>query len=157
MAGSWPNENTNNIFDGRQVVNSTDKKSLFEDNFTLTVKSILKSGAIPVLFRDTPVLGGKSPKCPIKKLAFNDGLDCSMAVVKNEFMDELINKLHIEFPEIIVLDPTTAYCSKMDCDMSYQGVPLYRDDDHLNEFGAKLLGVKLLEENVNPLMTNNKY
>lgn len=140
LAGSWPNENTKNIYSGNKVVDSTHKKSLFEDTFALTVESILKSGAIPILFKDTPVLGGKSPKCPIKKLAFNNDLDCSIAAVKNKFMDELINKLVIQFPEIIVLDPTKAYCSKMVCDMSYEGTPLYRDDDHLNEFGARILG-----------------
>jgi peptidoglycan/LPS O-acetylase OafA/YrhL len=157
LAGSWPNENTKNIFDGSRVVNSINKQLLFEDKFILTVRSIIQSGAIPILFRDTPVLGGKSPKCPIKKLVFNDDLNCSISIVKNQFMDELINKLHIEFPEIIVLDPTKAYCSSEGCDMSYEGTPLYRDDDHLNEFGARLLGIKLLEGNVNPLMTNNKY
>jgi len=149
LAGSWPNENTKNIYNDGPVVDGSRKIQLIKNKFKLTVEAIIKSGAIPVIFKDTPVLNGKSPKCPMKKLAFNDDLDCSLMVVHNQLMDNVISKLKIKYPEVIVLDPSTLFCSENECSMSLNGIPLYRDDDHLNGVGASALGIKYLEENDN--------
>jgi peptidoglycan/LPS O-acetylase OafA/YrhL len=152
LAGSWPNDKTNNIYSEGKVLDNHQKRRLIINKFTSTIESIIKSGAIPILFEDTPVLNGKSPKCPMKKLVFNDNLDCSINLVKNELMKDIINQLLIKYPEIIILEPSKGYCSEMNCDMTYQGIPLYRDDDHLNEIGAELLGQEYLRHNPNPLL-----
>jgi len=152
LAGSWPNENTNNIYNEGQVIDNNQKRLLIKKKFTSTIETIIKSGAVPILFKDTPVLNGKSPKCPMKKLVFNDDLDCSISIVKNQLMRDVINQLLIKFPEIIILEPSRTYCSEINCDMTYQGIPIYRDDDHLNEIGARLLGQEYLRNTPNPFL-----
>ena len=152
MAGSWPGENTNSIFNGKEIAANENKKLLFTESFVLTVASIIKSGAIPIVFKDTPVLNGKSPKCEIKKQVFNDSLDCSLKLVTNTFMNDVLRIVLLKHPELIILEPSEFFCLNGECKMNFQGIPLYRDDDHLNEVGAKMLGTQYVIDKVNPFI-----
>jgi len=153
MAASWPHSTTKRIFSEQQRVNNEkDKLSLLATKMQETVEVIVNSGAVPVFIQDTPTLGGKSPKCSVKKLVFNQNLDCSITRKNNTMMDDILGDLSITYPQLMVLNFHQLYCLQNDCRMDMNDVPLYRDDDHFNEQGAKYLGKVFLEKFGSPFI-----
>jgi hypothetical protein len=65
-------------------------------------------------------------------------------------LDEILAEITPLFPSLIIMKPDILYCEGESCNMSLKGLPLYRDDDHLNEVGAKLLAQEYLKQFSNP-------
>lgn len=67
------------------------------------------------------------------------------------------SKLAIEikrrFPKVNIIDMKDVMCKNDICDLSLNGVILYRSFDHFNTIGGKLMGEKYLTEIGNPLKT----
>jgi len=140
LAASWPHYSTQRMFVEKVVTDLDEKRMLFKSKLSDTLKVIINSGATPVFVKDMPSLGGKSPKCPIKKEVFNSNLDCSINRIENKMLNSILIDLEQKFPKLIVIKPHELICTDVDCTMTLGGIPLYRDDDHLNKQGAKYLG-----------------
>lgn len=151
LAASWPYATTRRIYNDGQITNLVETKKLFDERFTQTIEFIIKSGAIPIFIEDTPTLQGKSPKCTVKKALYNNSLNCSIMRTDNPMVDNLLLKLKKRFNQLIVLKPHDLYCEGNQCRMEINDLPLYRDDDHLNEEGAKYLAELYLKKYSNPL------
>lgn len=150
MAASWPGIETKRMFNEvGQLTANIDKTELLADKLRHTVELIISTGAVPILVEDTPALAGKSPKCPIKQLIFNDQLNCNISLVDNAFISEAFVAVQKRYPQIIIIKPSELYCTDNSCTMALGNMPLYRDDDHLNVEGAKALAVKYLMANAN--------
>tara|TARA_B110001454_G_C12649451_1_gene404795 strand:- start:208 stop:1137 length:930 start_codon:yes stop_codon:yes gene_type:complete len=150
MAASWPGIETKRIYnDVASVDKNIDKTQLFTQQLQHTVDMIITAGAIPILVEDTPTLAGKSPKCPIKKIIFNDSLNCSISLTDNPFISTAFSQVQKRSPQVVIIKPSELYCNKGKCSMELKGTPLYRDNDHLNEEGAKVLAESYLEKHSN--------
>jgi len=150
MAASWPGIETQRMFnDVNRLESGVDKTKLFTEQLQHTVELIIAAGAIPVLIEDTPTLAGKSPKCPIKKIIFDDSLDCSISLTDNPFISTAFSQIQKRFSQVLIIKPSELYCINNECSMMLKNTPLYRDDDHLNERGAEILAVKYLEQYAN--------
>lgn len=153
MAASWPHLSTQRMYiNSRVVIKEKEKEALFKAQLQYTIDVIIHSGAIPVFIEDTPTLGGKSPKCPLKKVVYNGSLNCSIERNENNMIDSVLLELKNDYPQLVILKPHHLYCFDSDCKMEIGNLPLYRDDDHLNEYGAKYLGEIYLKQNVNPFL-----
>jgi hypothetical protein len=150
MAASWPHLTTQRIFTDVLVTDNQEKKALLKEKIGETLNVIIQSGAIPIFIEDTPTLLGKSPKCPLKKELFNSDLECDIKRIDNHMLDEILAEIIPSFPSLIIMKPHTLYCEGENCNMSLKDLPLYRDDDHLNEVGAKLLAQEYLKQFSNP-------
>ena len=65
----------------------------------------------------------------------------------NDFFEVIVERSLREVDgEVVVLRPRELLCKDVECEMSINNVPLYRDDDHLNSIGSKLLGKLYLEK-----------
>jgi peptidoglycan/LPS O-acetylase OafA/YrhL len=150
LAASWPTIETKRILLENSSVDRNKVRELFLVQFDQTISTILNSGAIPIVINNTPTLGGKSPKCPIKKKVFNENLDCSIGKAQNSLIDDVTSTLQVRYPKIISINLSELMCTEKGCSMSLDGMPIYRDDDHLNIIGAKLLSERYLKENNSP-------
>jgi len=150
MAASWPHSTSQRIFTETQVRDNVVKKTLLQQQMDYTFNLIVNSGAIPIFIEDTPTLGGKAPKCPVKRIVFDEKLDCSITRIDNEMLNQILDDLSIKYPTLKVLNVHDLYCEEGHCNMSLDGLPLYRDDDHLNEEGAKYLGELYIKKHSNP-------
>ncbi|MBB6541928.1 acyltransferase family protein [Thalassotalea piscium] len=150
MAASWPHFTTQRIFTNGPVTDNQIKKTLVKEKLASTLKVIIRSGAVPIFIEDTPTLLGKSPKCSLKKELFNSALQCDIKRLENIMFNEILAELKPIFPSLIIMKPHTLYCQGENCSMSFKELPLYRDDDHLNEEGAKLLAEEYLIQRGNP-------
>jgi len=155
LAASWPDYGTRRIFTEQQIQNKELVESIFQSRLTETLKIISETGATPIFLTDTPTLKGKSPKCIIKNAIFDSKLDCDIQHKKNELVTATLNKLKTQFPNLITLEPHKMMCNGSQCTMEINGIPLYRDDDHLNEVGSSLLGERYLKNKGNPFISAN--
>lgn len=150
LAASWPHQATKRIFNDGKISDINEIKVILKNKLTDTINSIVSSGAIPIIVEDTPTLSGKSPKCPIKQQIFNEQLDCGIKYTDNSMLVEIFSELKINNPSILLINPRALYCDGEACKMTLNGLPLYRDDDHLNEIGAELLATEYLKVFKNP-------
>jgi len=151
IAASWPEVATKRIVN---VTEPAEKKQLLENNLIAMLQQISDTGAIPVMIEDIPVLGGNSPKCPIKKSLFNQQLDCQLKQNPNKLFNQLASTAQDKFPKLIIIRPQATICEDNTCQMELDGIPLYRDEDHLNEVGAMKMAEVYIKKFANPLSTS---
>lgn len=154
FSASWPGEKTQKIFthSGR-LEDEVEKKKILTYKLRETFKELESLNVVPVIIEDSPDLGGKSPKCSIKNALFNKNLDCTVYRPENLFFKEIINDLQKEFPSLIAINPRDILCKDSKCFMELEGVPIYRDDDHLNQIASSILGkLWLNSKKVNPFL-----
>lgn len=154
MAASWPNSGTKKIFNQMSIVEDvSEKRKLLIGKLRETIKELELNQIKPVIFEDSPDLGGKSAKCPIKKAMFNSDIDCSVVRPENKFFKSVLKELKSEFDSLIIVSPRDVLCHEDNCLIELNGIPLYRDDDHLNEQASSYLGeVWLNSVNKNPFI-----
>ncbi|MBO9481968.1 acyltransferase family protein [Salinisphaera sp. G21_0] len=59
--------------------------------------------------------------------------------------------IQARYPQVGWINPRSAMCNEERCDTVLDGIPLYRDDNHLNYAGSKIIGRRFLEQFGNPL------
>ncbi|MDP7592867.1 MAG: acyltransferase family protein [Litorilituus sp.] len=150
LAASWPDFGTRRIFTDQRIEQQAEVEQIFQSQLFATLEVIIQAGAIPIIITDTPTLGGKSPKCMIKNTVFNSGVDCSFQHNENKLINATIAKLTGKYPDLITIEPHKMMCNDDNCTMEINGIPLYRDDDHLNEVGSALLGKIYLKRKGSP-------
>jgi len=151
LSASWPTDIlTKKIFTNRRVENNIEKYNLLKDKLDYTLQMIIDSGATPIIIEDTPTLSGKSPKCPIKKEIFNQELNCIIKSSPNLFFRDITNNLSNKYSQLIIINSQKLFCNLGTCEISLNNIPLYRDNDHLNEIGARYLGEFFLKNHNNP-------
>lgn len=63
----------------------------------------------------------------------------------------LINVIKARFPSVIIIDLNDAMCNDNTCELQIDNTIIYRNTDHINTSGAKLMGERYLELKGNPL------
>lgn len=154
LSASWPEIATKRIFTDSRVLDDDIKMALLIKQFNQSIEAIINTGAVPVVVEDIPTLGGISPKCPLKKALFNENLTCNTRANKNILINQLISSAVQQYPQIIVINPQRIICNGVECSMTLNNTPLYRDEDHLNEIGAQVMGKVYLAKYGNPFQTN---
>lgn len=154
LSASWPEISTRRIFDEQQVLDDDTKRAILTTQFQNSIEVIISSGAIPVIIEDIPTLGGISPQCTIKKQLFNQNLTCKTKKNSNRLIGSLANDALAKHPEIIIIKPQNLFCKNTECRIALDNVPLYRDEDHLNEIGAEKMAEVYLSQYGNPFHTS---
>lgn len=153
LAASWPGIKTKRLFLEERVYDNEIKEALLREKLLATIGAVVSAGAIPVVIEDIHYLNGKDPKCPIKKQLFNSSLDCQVIQEPNVFFSNLVLSIKSVYPQLIVMKPRDLICDGSLCEMFAGDIPLFRDDDHLNEMGAKLMGQLYLDAHDNPFLS----
>jgi len=65
-------------------------------------------------------------------------------------MSKMTALMKDKYSNLVVISPEHLFCEDGHCSMSLDGIPLYRDEDHLNEVGSSLLGIEYLRTFPNP-------
>jgi peptidoglycan/LPS O-acetylase OafA/YrhL len=64
---------------------------------------------------------------------------------------KLFHHLHELYPTLIIIDPKKVQCSKHQCQVDINGVPIYRDIAHITDYASVQLGNLYLQKYKNPL------
>jgi peptidoglycan/LPS O-acetylase OafA/YrhL len=123
---------------------------VFRNALYKSIGVIVEQGGIPVVIKDNPAIGKDLFKCTFKKFVY-PSFDSNCRMVTEEVneqqqqTDEIFSDLAEDFPGIVFINPREVMCSSLNCDLFMDGIPLYRDGDHLSIPGSKLLGEKYLK------------
>jgi peptidoglycan/LPS O-acetylase OafA/YrhL len=140
-----------NQFEGNVLYNATIKPAEFADiknTYEKTIEAIRKAGAIPIFVAPPPVNGAEIGEC-LEKNALNGFYvskkllaDCKVpkaSVVENNRIATRLLKALEKDKIIKVVWPSDYLCNADVCEVSINGVPLYRDYGHYTVRGAELL------------------
>lgn len=128
--------------DGLVLVNSPeirDRWKVFELGLRDTLRRLELAGKQVVVVVGVPELGIAPQNCDPSRPATcqnpRDEIDRRTARYR-----ELVVRVSSEFSRVTVFDPTELFCNQEVCIGSSNGRALYRDVDHLGEFGSQYVG-----------------
>lgn len=156
LAGQWPASGDANkvIINGTNASTETALRQEVTSRLRATLRTIVASGAHPVLIKDS-VGTHVSPRCTLLKSWFNADVECDLpratALSKHRFFDDILAELSTDFPALIVIDPTEVMCKEDKCLSAVNDTPLYLDATHLNDTASRTLAKLYLNSHGNPL------
>lgn len=120
---------------------SADWFDQFSDWYLQTVCEI--ASARPVwLMRPTPEMTVDVANQLGRQRMINRRYDLSLPRIEHDRRHRYVRALQDEAMAqcgVHILDPTELLCDEEHCPAEYEGLPIYRDDDHLSEHGNRLL------------------
>ncbi len=123
IAASWPDS-----ADAGELVKSS-LAEIFSSGASITL--ILDNSAIP-----------NANSCPVRSMMYQSSAQCSAPIqTRATYLADLVTI----FPNLHVIDPDKIICKQSVCHPVLQQTLLYRDNVHLNDTGARLLGKLLIQ------------
>ncbi|MES2627311.1 MAG: acyltransferase family protein [Pseudomonadota bacterium] len=145
LGSSWPANPVRVYREGEWLADLVESSQIIETSFAATIGAIIESGATPVVFDDIPDLGANDSKCPIRREAFNEKLDCGMSKQSNKIFEAVLSRVQVIYPQIVRINLADLMCENDICKLDLDGMPLYSDNDHLNYSGAEYMGQRYLQ------------
>lgn len=127
----------------------SNRKASILNAYSKGVLNLLGAGKRVVLIYPIPEQGWDIPNRAAKARLL--GIDLSMSSVKRDVIERRYSEvvsLFDSFGEnknLVRIFPTKIFCDENRCASSLQGVPLYYDDDHLSNEGAKLVVKEIMK------------
>lgn len=123
------------------------------------IEIIIQSGAQPVIFEETfidPINGDNI--CfflPMKRHIFPSQklVSCVSPLTQNteqKTAKAVLMAAKEKYPELILIDPKVVQCPDNKCVAEINGVPIFRDLTHINDFASYQFGTLYLRNKVNP-------
>ncbi|WP_374974007.1 acyltransferase family protein [Acinetobacter venetianus] len=114
----------------------------FEKNLQLSICTLTQTNPVYIVL-PLPEMGFDVPREMAKQILFdheshNKYLSLEVYNKRAGKINAILNRVASQCGADI-LDPTKILCSTGQCIMEYKGRPIYRDGDHLSEYGNKLL------------------
>ncbi|MEE2000422.1 acyltransferase family protein [Alkalimonas sp. MEB108] len=145
LAASWPHYRSRFVFrDGVHLLSAEEIEQEVYEKKRETMLFITGFNAKPVIIKDIAYAGSHDPKCTLKNTMFSTERNCLLNHNHNTMMINIIERLASEFEDLYVIDAKQFYCDGIYCQAELEGIPLYRDNDHLNHVASKLLGTLYL-------------
>lgn len=150
LGASWPNERSKMVYDNEKGEFLSGAEAVMELSTKIdeTIKYYHDLGLKVVVLTDTPFIIDSKPTCPMKKAMFDKSMSCMIEDKRNLFLDNLLNSISSKYPNMNIIHPRDMICSNGKCQLDIGGVPLYRDQDHLNHVGSEMIGSQLLSHDI---------
>ena len=145
-----PNRNSKTIEPSTQELDR--RYNIFESDFESSICKLSQHAPVYVLFA-IPEQGQNIPNIMAKQL-YESGYIKDNSISLDQYLKRS-NRVNSTLARIAhkcnakILDPTQILCTTGKCISEYRGRPIYRDGDHLSEYGNKLL-TPLFKEVINP-------
>lgn len=117
---------------------------------------ITKSGAVPVVMKEIFTRPTGYESCMKEKIihreSYQDG-SCNVpnvAVPPRSWFDEEFTALKKDYPSLIVIDIKDVQCADNHCMTEVNGISVFRDVGHLNDYAAHVFGEQYLQLKGNP-------
>ncbi|KTD79190.1 acyltransferase family protein [Legionella waltersii] len=136
----------------------TDNRQLLSVALNEALQRIIDSGAKPVLIKSIAVSSKDNPyTCFYEHIKFrtkynSENCDYQYDPKEQEWLDHLFASLQKKYKQLVVIDPKLVQCPQGLCKADIEGVPLFRDGDHINDYASYQWGDIYLKKFVNPLL-----
>ncbi|MBO0734175.1 MAG: hypothetical protein J2P49_07655, partial [Methylocapsa sp.] len=115
-----------------------------KEQLIASIEAVLKSGAeLTVILSSESI--ARAASCPIRRRVFGATRSWEGA---QRGAPEYFGEIQSRFPQVRFIDPNQVICEDKKCRPILMDVPLYRDDNHLNDAGSRLIGHALLSRGV---------
>ena len=152
LGASWPNLNSTMVYDDelKQITERSRVKEILSSRIIGTAELISKQGLSLIIIKDVPYLENVKFNCAIKEHLYSKGKSCNVPRNENTLLEEVIAKLrkNKQIKSLRVISPKELVCQEGMCKTVIDGIPLYRDEDHLNDKGSRVLAKKYIAEQV---------
>ncbi|WP_150303121.1 acyltransferase family protein [Pseudomonas saliphila] len=123
----------------------------FQTYFLDTVAWLHAQGHEVIMIEDVPELPSASyAECLLKNMD-DCSIDAAQARQKQANFQRFKQSVQQRFPEITWIDPRKVICDEERCQTVLGGIPLYRDENHLNHVGSTEIGKRYIDLFGNPL------
>lgn len=131
----------------------------FETSMGAAISSALEASPRVIIVTTIPWLDGIKPDCGLRAERFGKKLNCSFPIAPHRAetaqVQAFFKALKTEFPSVIWVEPDRVLCNATRCFSEMDGLPMYRNQGHLNDFGSRLLARKWIERFGNPLVADS--
>lgn len=114
-----------------------------------TINELKRRDKDIIFVRDTPDFELDIRDICLKRFALARDAECQLprSPFDNRRSKEnlLVGKLRKDFPDLKLLDPFETFCNTENCFLTINGIPLYRDQHHLSEYGSTFLAKSLVD------------
>jgi peptidoglycan/LPS O-acetylase OafA/YrhL len=130
-----------------------------EAELAAVVEKIRFAHATPVIFKDAPHFEPDLSQCVLfrKRGWIPADRNCNIPygfVAKTQGpVDQIIDKIKLQYPEVLVVDPKTVMCNSTECATYIANMALYKDSSHINAKAAKFLAQQYVEKVANPFVS----
>lgn len=134
-------------------------KKRIETALDNALKTIIASGAKPVLIKTTALMQENFHDCFFKHIKLRQTYDpkqCSFNLTvsdSEQWFGNLFHKMKNKYPQLIVIDPKKVQCEQGRCAADVNGVPVYRDVGHITDYASYQFGKMYLKKFHNPLLS----
>lgn len=147
------------VFQLGDTMNPTDSLTRLKTALNEAIEIIIQSGAQPIIFEETfldPI--NEDNICffrPIKRHIFPSQRPVSCVSPLTQNTDQTMAKAVLmaakeKYPELILIDPKIVQCPNNQCVAEINGVPIFRDLTHINDFSSYQFGRQYLNIKDNP-------
>jgi hypothetical protein len=107
-----------------------------------SIEAIVGSGAIvTIVMRNTTIARANS--CPLRRIMYGTADDCQTAP---QSPPGYFKEIRSRYPLVRFIDPNEIVCQREKCSPMVGDTILYRDSNHLNDIGSRLIGQALLRK-----------
>ncbi|MGC3819300.1 acyltransferase family protein [Acinetobacter sp. G11] len=132
---------------------------IFKTGFMKALEIAYQSSDQVILLNDVPRLDrdGVPADCNLRNEILHTQAPCTVSRKNYEAQLLQFNRIVAEakqkYPDLKIIDPTRVICNQQACKIMINDVPLYRnkDSNHINDQGARQLGIEYLKQFGNPL------
>jgi peptidoglycan/LPS O-acetylase OafA/YrhL len=129
-----------------QKSHAAKNEQIVEFGLGQTIQTLLDMNRKVIVVSPVPEIGYDVPSANF--IAVRSGRDLNQIIApsiddylaRNQSTLSILSKLQEEH-EIQVVEPWTALCVENECRVTIDGIPLYKDDDHLSLFGSELVSI----------------
>lgn len=129
------------------------------DRLDGSLRAIVESGAIPILFKSVAENGENPKDCFYLHIKIRRPfaerctiqVDNAFAAASKRHVIDLIDSMRARYPSLRIIDPQAVQCDRLECATVFDDTPIYGDKHHLNAFGSTMLAQDYLSRFGNPL------
>ena len=144
MAGSYVGYYNGLLSNDSNAPSQTETPIVMKEAMSATMRSVIETGAVPIIIKGAPAFDHDISRCTLNNLRFGKNEECHLPrkayEVKFADWSALLESLTEEFDSLVVIDPAEVMCDATWCYSELNDLPLYKDSNHLNYKGSKLIG-----------------
>jgi hypothetical protein len=134
--------------------NSYLRRDAYQDYFFDSIEWLVLQGHSVYILEDAPELPSSAyAECLLKNMD-DCSVDAKQVEERTANFYRLKTRLTENYPEIQWINLRDVLCDKDRCQTVLNGIPLYRDESHLNNVGAKEIGRLYVERFGSPLLAH---
>ncbi|EME5107821.1 acyltransferase [Salmonella enterica] len=153
----WPNYANFNVRTKISTVNDN-QASIKEINHALDegIRKIVEAGSTPILVDTMFPMPQNYLTCFYEHFKTREDYlvqECNSNpnFARNTWVNKMFDDLKSKYPSLRIIDPKNVQCSNGLCMTESNGIPLYRDVGHLNDYAASFIGEEYLKHFGNPI------